>query len=89
MLHYLREIPDNQGRSIQTINADGSDPKQVVGDIANGAPQWSPDGTKIAFCTQWDDKGTDMFEITTVNADGSGLKHLTRTSPTVKLIAVR
>ncbi len=66
------------GSAIKVMNADGSNQKPLVSDIANGAPQWSPDGTKVAFCSYWDVAGQDVFEITTVNADGSGLKHVTQ-----------
>ena len=33
----------------------------------NGAPAWSPDGSKIAFCRVKD----DVHEVRVVNADGS------------------
>jgi Tol biopolymer transport system component len=68
----------SQGRVIKVMNADGSDQKQLVGDIVNGAPQWSPDGTKIGFPSYRNVAGSDVFEITIVNADGSGLKDLTQ-----------
>ena len=50
--------------AIWTINVDGTDPTEIVQSNEYGEPQWSADGTKIAY--EGDDGG-----IWVVNADGS------------------
>src|SRR6266487_2191196 len=40
-------------------------------------PAWSPDGTKLAFMGQTPE-GSENYEIYVVNADGTGLRRLTR-----------
>ena len=62
---------------IDVMNADGS--RQQL--LARGsAPAWSPDGRTIAFRSARDGKG-DLYgngDVYVVNADGSGLRRLTR-----------
>src|SRR5918993_4907420 len=54
------------------MNADGSEQKKLTDDSNDeGAPTWSPDGTKIAF--------VDGPDIWTVKPDGSGRHNLTNT----------
>jgi Tol biopolymer transport system component len=58
------------------MNADGTNPQRLtVNRSADDAfPDWSPDGTKIAFESDRDGK----YEIYVMNADGSGQTNLTR-----------
>ena len=61
--------------TIVVMNADGSAKRAVTPPLAHPGDRgptavWSPDGRSIAF---WDD-----FSIYVVNADGSGLRRLTR-----------
>src|SRR3712207_681268 len=57
---------------IWVMNADGSEQKKLTDDFNHeGAPTWSPDGTKIAF--------VDGPDIWTVKPDGSGRQNLTNT----------
>src|SRR5215213_10241655 len=57
---------------IWVMNADGSEQKKLTDDSNfEGAPTWSPDGTKIAFA--------DGPDIWTVQPDGSGRHNLTNT----------
>jgi Tol biopolymer transport system component len=69
---------------ITVVNPDGSDERQVTtgkepdpraeerGYFEESAPQWSPDGTEIAFI-RWYDPGTSLCVI---NVDGSGFRIL-------------
>src|ERR687890_278963 len=57
---------------VWVMNADGSEQKKLTDDSNDeGAPTWSPDGTKIAF--------VDGPDIWTVKPDGSGRHNLTNT----------
>ncbi len=59
---------------IHTIRADGTDVLRLTNDGAfNREPEWSPDGTKIAWTSRRD--GND--EVYVMNADGSGRTNLT------------
>ncbi len=58
------------------MNADGTRQRNLKGDAFpdhGEPPSWSPDGRKIAFA-----RGYPNSEVYIVNADGSGLRRLTR-----------
>ena len=75
---------------IVAVNADGTGLRVITGESVRrgvrpqlfGQVSWSPDGSKIAFAA---DLGTEPagfpieYDIYTVNADGSGLRRLTKT----------
>jgi TolB protein len=71
---------------MRVMNADGSN----VSDIRNlpedfsffGGPNWSPDGTRIAFDAQTDFEAPGQIYL--MDADGSGLRNLTGDSPLIK-----
>ena len=73
---------------IWVMEADGSRPRVLTRDAPRGhapapldtAPAWSPDGRRIAFAS--DRAGGDP-QIYVMNADGTGLRRLTRTARTV------
>jgi Tol biopolymer transport system component len=80
-----------KGRAhIYVVNVDGSGLRRLAHAITfaplpgtpsaglAASPEWSPDGSKIAFVDNRD--GT--ADISVVSADGSGLRHLTRTPGT-------
>jgi len=56
------------------MNADGSNQKNLTDNQASDRhPVWSPDGSKIAFCSSRDGN----YEIYVTNADGSNQTRLT------------
>ncbi len=67
---------------IVVMKANGTKPKIVTKKvkkcIGKTRPTWSPDGKKIAFqCLN--SRGFNQHDIWSVNADGSGLKQITKT----------
>ncbi|WP_094228410.1 TolB family protein [Methanolobus psychrotolerans] len=71
----------NYSQTIWTMDADGTNKKQLTLSNRNwdSSPQWSPDGTKIAF--QRMDVGTPFY-IAIMNSDGSNLTVLTANDTT-------
>jgi tricorn protease-like protein len=63
-VHYTTDL--------YTMNAEGTEVKKLTD--GGSSPDWSPDGTKIAFSTNG--------ELYVIKPDGTGLKNLTN-SPTV------
>ena len=56
---------------VYVIGADGTGLTNLTANPSNdGLPEWSPDGTKLAFLTDRD----GVWSIYTMNADGSGQK---------------
>jgi Tol biopolymer transport system component len=66
---FSRGAPRRQ--EIFVVNAEGGDRRMLA---RGSGPVWSPDGKKIAFRSGREGSG----EIYVVNADGSGLRRLTR-----------
>lgn len=59
---------------IYVINGDGSNPRRLTtSDFLDGAPDWSPDGARIAFHSARDGN----LEIYVMSADGSSPQRLT------------
>jgi Tol biopolymer transport system component/subtilisin family serine protease len=68
---YTGVIPGGT-TDIYTMNADGSGDVNLTNDTAyDNTPEWSPDGSKIAF--------TKAGYVNIMNQDGSGLRRLTTT----------
>jgi Tol biopolymer transport system component len=70
---------------IWVMNADGTNKTRIVRNGAtNWSPSWHPDGKRIVFSSNMDDWKEHLrayghnFELYIVNADGSGLRRLTR-----------
>ena len=66
------------GYQLFTTGANGTDAKQLTTTVNRHGfvrPQWAPDGTAIAF----DESVDDSLQVATINADGTGLKIVTKT----------
>ena len=78
--------------AVYGMNADGSDARRVAGNATSGVPAWSPDGRRIAF-RRYDGQpgsgspGPGPSDLFVVNADGSGLRRLTRGAANVRWFA--
>jgi len=78
----------NLTRNIWRVNADGTNLRRLTSATAANAdslfPVWSPDGTKIVFDSRRKLDGTDAGSLITnvwrVNADGTNLVAITRTT---------
>ena len=68
--------PNKFGLGLWVMNADGSDARRVAAKATSGVPAWSPDGRRIAFRRLG--IGRANSDLYVVNADGSGLRRLTR-----------
>ncbi len=73
---FISDREDGRTLQIWTMNADGSDPRQLTYGPGNkGQPRWSTDGTKILYTapggsdTYGNDLGLDLYVI---NTDRSG-----------------
>jgi TolB protein len=65
---------------IWTMNADGTDKKQITNlKTASFAPYFTPNGKKIIFCTNYfaEDKRKRNFDLALVNIDGTGIERVT------------
>jgi hypothetical protein len=63
--------------NLWATNADGSGARQITHtpQVHELDPEWSPDGTRIAFARRPNSRGG--WDISVMNEDGSGLRHLT------------
>lgn len=77
---YRFDQAGSTGWDIYVMNTDGSGPSQVAStNDTDMYPSWSPDGTKIAF-TKYN--ASSVFDIFTMNANGTGQSALTSGSST-------
>jgi TolB protein len=86
---FLRSVNRARGESsdeLYVMNADGSGKRRLARSLAgNHSTAWSPDGRKLVFAIQargsaglCDRAGPCNNELFLINADGSGLRRLTR-----------
>ena len=86
---FLRSVNGGRGESsdeLYVMNADGSGKRRLARSLAgNHSTAWSPDGLKLVFAIQasgsaglCDRAGACNNELFVINADGSGLRRLTR-----------
>ncbi|MEP6466254.1 MAG: hypothetical protein ABJB05_08110, partial [Parafilimonas sp.] len=62
-------------------NADGSDQKQITNlGQANWAPNFTPDGKHIIFCSNYEYAHGFPFNMYVINVDGSGLEKITHSN---------
>jgi len=72
----IPDYPTNSQFDIFTMNSDGTGETNITQTSASDhAPDWSPDGTKIAFHSFRDGSG---FDIYTMNPDGTDQTNLTQ-----------
>ncbi|MDI7274983.1 MAG: DPP IV N-terminal domain-containing protein, partial [Anaerolineae bacterium] len=64
--------PVHASINLYFMGADGSNPHRFLSGAES--PRWSPDGRRVAFTT----RRTGHWQVFLVNADGSGLRQLTR-----------
>ena len=73
------EVPSGE---IAVMKANGTRARVITGKIGKclgkSRPTWSPNGRKIAF-TCLNSKGFNQHDVWSVNADGSGVKRISRT----------
>jgi TolB protein len=66
---------DDGGWEVWTRSADGADLRKLTDNSVNDwAPAWSPDGTRIAYCSGMNDR----YEIWVMDANGSNARRVTR-----------
>ena len=69
------------------MNADGSNQTNISNDQMDNYPSWSPDGSKIAFCSQRFSFNNDIFstniDLYVMNADGSNRTNITNNPESV------
>jgi Tol biopolymer transport system component len=74
---YRRRAPE-EINYVEVINVDGSGWARLA---AGSDPVWSPDGNRVAFVGNVKNRdGTETREVFAINADGTGLRRLTRLS---------
>lgn len=61
------------GAQLRIIDADGSNDRRLTDTAEGVAPDWSPDGRRIAFVSNADNQ---LFTIYSVNTDGSQLREV-------------
>jgi len=66
--------PSGNNCGIWLVSQNGAENTRIVTDPSAGFPAWSPDGTQIAFMSNRDGN----WDIYLVEADGEGLRRLTR-----------
>jgi hypothetical protein len=74
--------PETSEIFVMNVNS-GSQARLTSNRVADDSPTWSPDGRRIAFvrfnmCTVCPPTASGVSEILVVNADGTGLRRLTR-----------
>lgn len=72
-------VKNGKEAAIFSVGTDGGELIQLTPYALDAAsPDWSPDGTKIAFNTYWDPHPGKSANVYVMNADGSGMRNLTR-----------
>jgi Tol biopolymer transport system component len=67
-------LPAANGQEIVSVGRDGKDRKTLASGGINNWPAYSPDGTRIAFCSSRDGE----FDLYTMAADGSDVKRVAK-----------
>ncbi|HEX4613046.1 MAG TPA: hypothetical protein VH092_32955 [Urbifossiella sp.] len=67
-------IPAPTGQEIASVGRDGKDRKTLAAGGINNWPAYSPDGSRIAFCSSRDSE----FDLYVMAADGSGVRRVVK-----------
>jgi TolB protein len=76
---FVAVRPAHQGEEIYSVNPDGTDERRLTysGEGKNSnIPQWSPDGTQIAFASNREDDDS-RSSVYVMDADGTNVRRLT------------
>jgi len=79
-LRLSEDLIEPNNFEVWTMNADGSDKRQITKlGAASFAPFFTPDGKRIIFCTNYfaTDARKRNFDLALINIDGSGLERVT------------
>ncbi len=71
---------DRPRGSIWLVGVDGKNERPLSSATANGAPRWSPDGTRIAFLARAPDGSTQLFMYWTASGVAAAISNFTESA---------
>ncbi|MBC7234300.1 MAG: PD40 domain-containing protein [Chloroflexi bacterium] len=73
-LAFISDRLEADTDTIWVMNADGSDPQQLLAEPVASSPKWSPSGERLAFAAY--PPGVEFGELWVVDADGSDARQV-------------